>query len=141
MIPDLARRRSLLTAALGFALLDTKGKPAPKEVQLVREWLDTWTGIGHVVTGMAGQDYDLELTRLRRGRGWGRDVLSGVEHLTTNAPPARISSVRRTIRGSVRPVQALRYTSRAVKGVGRRPRVSLRARNAAATPAGSVTLA
>jgi hypothetical protein len=25
--PDLAHRRSLLTAALGFALLDTRGKP------------------------------------------------------------------------------------------------------------------
>ena len=46
------RRRSLLTAALGFALVDTKGTPAPKEVQLVREWLDTWEGIGHVVAGM-----------------------------------------------------------------------------------------
>ena len=40
MTPDLARRRSFLTAALGFALLDTRGQPAPKEVQLVREWLD-----------------------------------------------------------------------------------------------------
>jgi hypothetical protein len=28
MSPDLARRRSLLTAALGFALLDTRVKPA-----------------------------------------------------------------------------------------------------------------
>ena len=40
MSTDLERRRSLLTAALGFALVDTKGKPAPKEVQLTREWLD-----------------------------------------------------------------------------------------------------
>ena len=32
MTPDLAHRRSLLTAALGFALLDTRGKPAPPEV-------------------------------------------------------------------------------------------------------------
>jgi hypothetical protein len=39
---DLARRRSLLTAALGFALVDTKGKPLPKEIQLVREWLNNW---------------------------------------------------------------------------------------------------
>ncbi|SRR6266851_5576892 len=36
-------------------------------------------------------------------------------------------------RGSVSPVQALRYTSRAVKGVGSRPRATLRARRAAAT--------
>ena len=49
---DLERRRARLTAALGFALIDTKGKPAPKEVLLVREWLDNWKGIGHVVAGM-----------------------------------------------------------------------------------------
>ena len=62
-LSDLARRRALLTAALGFALLDTRGKPAPPEVQTVRTWLDNWTGIGHVVTGMHRQDYDLALTR------------------------------------------------------------------------------
>lgn len=39
MTDDLHRRRALLTAALGFALVDTKGKPAPKEIQLVREWV------------------------------------------------------------------------------------------------------
>jgi hypothetical protein len=45
-------RRSLLTAALGFALLRTRGQPAPREVQTVRRWLDNWTGVGHIVTGM-----------------------------------------------------------------------------------------
>jgi hypothetical protein len=81
---DLSRRRALLTAALGFALVDTKGKPAPKEVQLVREWLDTWTGIGHVVTGMARQDYDLELARYD-GRGWGATFyVAGMEHSLTS---------------------------------------------------------
>jgi hypothetical protein len=34
---EIASRRSLLTAALGFALLDTRGKPAPTEVQTVRK--------------------------------------------------------------------------------------------------------
>jgi hypothetical protein len=53
--PDLAPRRSLLTTALGFALLDTRGKPAPLEVQTVRKWLDNWTGLGHIVTGMNRQ--------------------------------------------------------------------------------------
>lgn len=52
MAEDVARRRALLIAAIGFARLDTRGRPAPKEIQLVREWLDNWTGIGHVVTGM-----------------------------------------------------------------------------------------
>ena len=36
MTSDLPRRRSLLTAALGFALLDTRGKPGPPEVH---KWL------------------------------------------------------------------------------------------------------
>src|SRR5713101_4782552 len=64
MSTDLERRRSLLTAALGFALVDTKGKPAPKETQLVREWLDNWKGIGQVVTGMDRQGYALSLTKI-----------------------------------------------------------------------------
>jgi hypothetical protein len=63
------RPHALLTAALGFALLETRGKPASPEVQNVRKWLDDWTGIGHVVTGMERQAYDLELTR-HDGRGW-----------------------------------------------------------------------
>jgi hypothetical protein len=30
----------------------------------VRTWLHNWRGLGHVVTGMQRQDYDLELTRV-----------------------------------------------------------------------------
>jgi hypothetical protein len=60
--PDLARRCALLTAALGFALLDTRGKPGPPEVQTVRKWLDNWTGIRRVVTGMNRQGFRLHLT-------------------------------------------------------------------------------
>ena len=47
MTPDLARR-ALLIAALGFALLETRAKPAPPEVQTVRKWLDNWRGSGRV---------------------------------------------------------------------------------------------
>jgi hypothetical protein len=83
--PDLAQRRALLTAALGFALLDTRGQPAPPEVQTVRTWLDNWTGLGHVVTGMQRQDYDLALTRYD-GRGWRATFfVTGMEHSLTNA--------------------------------------------------------
>ena len=64
MSPDLARRRSLLTAALGFALLDTRGKPAPPEVQTVRKWLDNWRGVGDVVTGMNRQGFMLHLSNV-----------------------------------------------------------------------------
>jgi hypothetical protein len=81
---DVDRRRSLLTAALGFALLDTRGKPALPEVQTVRRWLDNWTGVGHVVTGMQRQDYDLELARYD-GRGWSATFfVTGMEHSLTS---------------------------------------------------------
>jgi putative ABC transport system substrate-binding protein len=60
--PDLTHRRALLTAALGFALLDTRGKPAPPEVQTVRKWLGTWRGLGDVVVGMNRQGYRLDLS-------------------------------------------------------------------------------
>lgn len=39
---ELARRRSLLTAALGFALLRTRDGTAPPEAEALRTWLDTW---------------------------------------------------------------------------------------------------
>jgi hypothetical protein len=61
---DLPHRRSLLTAALGFALLDTRGKPAPPEVQTVRKWLDSWRGLGDVVVGMNRQGYRLDLSNV-----------------------------------------------------------------------------
>ena len=64
MTPDLARRRSLLTAALGFALLDTRGQPAPPEVQTVRTWLDNWQSLGQVVTGMNRQGFMLRLSNV-----------------------------------------------------------------------------
>jgi hypothetical protein len=84
MTRDLARRRALLTAALGFALLDTRGQPAPPEVQTVRKWLDTWTGLGPVVTGMERQAYDLELTR-HDGRGWQATFfVTGMVHSLTS---------------------------------------------------------
>lgn len=60
----LDRRRALLTAALGFALLDTQGRPEPPEQTLVKQWLDNWTGLGHVVTGMQRQGYRLHLTNV-----------------------------------------------------------------------------
>ena len=42
------QRARLLRAAVGFALV-----PADKrELQLLHRWLDTWSGIGHVVGAM-----------------------------------------------------------------------------------------
>jgi hypothetical protein len=60
-------RGQLLRAALGFA-----GLPRPsydRALWALRTWLDSWSGIGHVVVGMARQGFDLQLTRYDE-RGW-----------------------------------------------------------------------
>jgi hypothetical protein len=53
------RRRALLLAALGFALIE--GRSAP--LGALQSWLSTWTGIGHVIEGMHRQGYDVQLTQ------------------------------------------------------------------------------
>jgi hypothetical protein len=67
MTPDLAHRRALLTAALGFALLRTRDGSAPPETKPLRQWLDTWQGLGDVVTGMNRQGYRLHLANADAG--------------------------------------------------------------------------
>jgi hypothetical protein len=64
---SLPHRRALLTTALAGALLDTQGRPAPPEQTMVRQWLDTWTGLGLIVTGMARQGFRLHLTNVEPG--------------------------------------------------------------------------
>jgi len=39
------------------------------ELRLVHEWLDSWSGLGLVVAGMAHQGWDLQLTAYA-ARGW-----------------------------------------------------------------------
>ena len=55
---DLDARGRRLRAALAAALVPHN---AP-EVQLVRRWLDSWSGVGLVLAGMAHQDCDVHLT-------------------------------------------------------------------------------
>jgi hypothetical protein len=89
MTPDLARRRSLLTAALGFALLDTRGQPAPPEVQTVRTRLDTWRG---VVTGMNRQGYMLRLSNVDASTwraSFGREPMLSSDGFGTGTTPWR----------------------------------------------------
>ena len=53
-------RGQLLRAAVGFA-----GCSLPsydRALWALRTWLDSWSGIGHVVVGMHRQGYDLQLT-------------------------------------------------------------------------------
>jgi hypothetical protein len=56
-------RRALLYAALGFLQI----KHQPPEVAPLRRWLDSWNGLGAVVTGMERQGYDVSLTRYPEG--------------------------------------------------------------------------
>ena len=86
------QRRSLLLAALGFALLE--GRRA--SLGALRSWLSIWTGIGHVIGGMQRQGYDVQLTHYDE-RGWrAAFYVSGMEHSATSStasagsqPPAR----------------------------------------------------
>jgi hypothetical protein len=75
------QRRSCLSAALGFALLE----PHHREVRLLHSWLSTWTGIGHVIAGMHRQGYDVQLTQYDE-RGWRATFyVTGMEHSATSA--------------------------------------------------------
>ena len=69
--------------ALGFA-----GLPRPSydlALNALRSWLDCWSGIGHVVVGMARQGYDLQLTRYDE-KGWRATFYTtGIEHSPTSA--------------------------------------------------------
>ena len=44
------RRRALLVAALGFALLNRW--QAVRELVMLQAWLDSWSGLGAIVVGM-----------------------------------------------------------------------------------------
>lgn len=89
---DLARRRALLTAALAFALLDTRGKAAPPEVRTLQAWLDTWRGLGDVVTGMNRQGYMLHLSNVDASTWratFSRDVMLSADGFSAGATPWR----------------------------------------------------
>ena len=79
----LDQRGQLLRTALGFA-----GLPRPsydRALWALRTWLDSWSGIGHVVVGMARQGYDLQLTRYDE-KGWRATFYTtGMEHSITSA--------------------------------------------------------
>ena len=59
------RRRALLVAALGFALLERW--QSVRELVTLHAWLDTWSGLGAIVVGMQRHGYDLSLTHDRSG--------------------------------------------------------------------------
>ena len=77
------QRGRLIVAALGFA-----GLPRPsydRALWALRFWLDSWSGIGAIATGMARQGYDLQLTRYDE-KGWRATFYTtGMEHSITSA--------------------------------------------------------
>jgi hypothetical protein len=64
-VNDLARRRSLLITALVVAQMPEN----VHEARPLRGWLDTWAGIGDVVTGMKRQGFHVRLSESVFGRG------------------------------------------------------------------------
>jgi len=60
---NVARRRALLVAAL----VAVRVKSREPEINLIHAWLDSWTGLGLVVVGMARRGYDLALTGYPQG--------------------------------------------------------------------------
>ena len=61
MTPDLARRRSLLTAALGFLQID-RTKLSHTGLTALHTWLDNWQGLGAATEGMLRQGFEIDLT-------------------------------------------------------------------------------
>jgi hypothetical protein len=71
-------RRALLSAALAFLQL----RDQPREVTLLKRWLDSWAGMGDVIAGLKRQGLDVELRQfaLHRDR-----VLVGVHAMAGGA--------------------------------------------------------
>src|SRR5437016_1743183 len=63
---ELARRRALLTAALGLVRLRWRG-PTPPSVVMLAHWLNSWPGVGAVVIGMNAQGFNVELKEFPDG--------------------------------------------------------------------------
>jgi len=57
---DLARRRSLLIAAL----VALRVKESMPELVRMHRWLDNWVGVGLIAIGMERQGYVLSLTEI-----------------------------------------------------------------------------
>jgi hypothetical protein len=83
----LDQRGQLLRAAVGFA--ECSMPSYDRALHVLRSWLDSWPGIGHVAVGMARQGFDLQLTR-HDERGWRATFYAtGMEHSPTSAPRSR----------------------------------------------------
>ena len=85
-----ARRRVLLMSALAFLRL-------PGETVALRAlhaWLDSWSGIGHIVVGMERQGYRVSLRKYGNGTGawvasFNRDVMTSSDGFGSGPTPWR----------------------------------------------------
>jgi hypothetical protein len=83
MAASLAQRRALLTAALGFTRVRWN-EPKPPVVVALTGWMDSWRGLGAVVTGMTAQSFNVELRQFPTG--WRANFYpAGIAHSIVNA--------------------------------------------------------
>jgi hypothetical protein len=52
-------RRALLVAALAFLQFDVHDR----RISTLHAWLDSWSGVGHIVVGMERQGFKVSITR------------------------------------------------------------------------------
>lgn len=81
---DLAQRRALMFATLGFNELIRVPSGMEASFRMLRSWLNSWRGIGDIEAGMRRQGYDLYLCRYD-ARGWRATFyVTGMEHGLTS---------------------------------------------------------
>jgi hypothetical protein len=71
-----AQRLALLRATLGF----TRLPPRAPELQLLHRWINTWSGVGAVVTGLHRMGYDLHLTQYGDDTWRATFYVTGIAH-------------------------------------------------------------
>jgi hypothetical protein len=84
------RRRSLITAALGFL----RFAPVTPALAALHAWLDSWSGIGMLVVGMERYGFRLSLKKYGNGDGawvaqFNRDVMTSADGFGSGAAPWR----------------------------------------------------
>jgi hypothetical protein len=80
------RRRPLLIAALGFAMLETR--PEPPALTTLKDWLASWAGIGAIIAGMTRQGFNVEVCQFPEG--WRVNFYSvGLAHSVVMGRPGR----------------------------------------------------
>ena len=86
LVADIARRRSLLIAAL----VAVRVKASEPELVAGHRWLDNWTGVGLIATEMERQGFRLHLTNVDPGNWratFSRHPMTGAEGFGAAATP------------------------------------------------------